>query len=369
MSASSKPVVIAVSGLHRGESPQPGGAVIQSIRAHIPQARFVGISYDPMETGIYTHGPDRVDATYLFPYPGAGRDDYLARIREVHAREGLSLILPTLDSELDNLIGLRGELEEMGIGLVAPTAQSFEDRAKARLEELCIRAGVAAPRTYAAHDVTSAAQSAYAIGYPCYIKGAQYEAHLVENEAQLVAAFGRVLATWGAPVLVQEAVYGEEYDIAAVAEGGELVGAITVRKLLRSKMGKGFGGVVVENPVLDDIAHRLVKELAWDGPLEIEMVKPAGRPFVLFEINPRFPAWISFAAKTGMNLPAHSAASALGMTPPTLSECPPGKMFLRHCEDIVADIAQLADLGVDRELIGHTASVGHQKNKDKSGDE
>lgn len=360
MAASPKPVVIAVSGLHRGESPQPGGAVIESIRAHIPHVRFVGISYDSMETGIFTQGADAVDATYLFPYPSAGKDACLARIREVHEHEGLSLILPTLDSELDNLIALRDELEEMGIRVVVPSAMSFEKRAKTRLAELCANADVAVPRTFAVNDVATAAQRAVQIGYPCYIKGQLYEAHLVSTEAQLVAAFDKVITTWGAPVLVQEAVYGEEYDIAAVAEGGDLIGAIGVRKLLRSKMGKGFGGVVVENPELADMTRRLLKELAWDGPLEIELVKPEGRPFVLFEINPRFPAWISFGAKVGMNLPAYSAAHALGLTPPELSECPAGKMFLRHCADIVADITQLADLGIDREL-SHQAEPCRQK--------
>ena len=352
------PVVIAVSGLNRGESPQPGGAVIESIRAHIPNAKFVGISYDPMETGIYSQGPDRVDAVYLFPYPGSGKQDYLARIREVHAREGLSLILPTLDSEFDNLIELRGELQELGIELVAPTANSFSERSKSRLGELCRKAGVAAPRTLPANDIPSAVQHGLEIGCPCYIKGRHYEAQFVETEAQLVAAFERIASMWGLPVLVQEAVFGEEYDVAAVAQDGDLVGAVTVRKLLRSKLGKGFGGVVVENPEIADITRRLVKELCWDGPLEIELVKPAGGPFVLFEINPRFPAWVSFAAKVGTNLPAWCAARALGMDPPALADCPAGTMFLRHCEDIVADISDLADLGIDRQLTNHTPGHG-----------
>lgn len=195
-----------------------------------------------METGIYSDGPDRLDATYLFPYPGAGRKDYLVRLREVHEREGLSLIVPTLDSEFDNLIGLRDELDKMGILLIAPTATSFAARSKIRLSELCVKAKLVAPRTFRATDVTTAAQRALAIGYPCYVKGLHYEAHLVQTEAQLFAAFGRVVSTWGAPVLVQEAIYGEEYDVAAVAEHGELVAAITVRKLLRWKMGKGLGG-------------------------------------------------------------------------------------------------------------------------------
>lgn len=86
----------------------------------------------------------------------------------------------------------------------------------------------------------------------------------------------------------------------------------------------------------------------------------------MFEINPRFPAWISFAVKTGMNLPAYSAAQALGMTPPALSDCPAGKMFLRNYADIVADITLLADLGIDSELTAYSSehkpedSLGHE---------
>lgn len=352
MSGNKRPV-IAVSGLGRGENPQPGGAVIQSIRAHIPQARFVGISYDPIESGLYSQDTDRVDAAYLFPFPGAGARDYLQRIRDVHAVEHLDLIIPTLDSEFDNLLMLEGQLKADGIALITPSAASFAARAKPNLAALGVKANVDTPRTIAANDVSTLAFGALNIGYPCYVKGASYDAQLVKTEAQLVAAFNQLSETWGFPVLVQEAVYGEEYDIVAVADAGNLIGAVAIRKLMRSHLGKGFGGIVVKDPELDRITRDLLAALKWDGPLEIELVKPAGKPFVLFEINPRFPAWTSFAAKTGMNLPAWVAARPLGLAPPTLTECAAGQMFLRHCQDIVTDIAQVADLNVDDRLV-HT---------------
>ena len=49
---------IAVSGLHRGENPQPGAAVIASLRRRFPGLRLVGLSYDPLESGLYGQGAD-----------------------------------------------------------------------------------------------------------------------------------------------------------------------------------------------------------------------------------------------------------------------------------------------------------------------
>ena len=44
-----KQLTIAVSGLSRGESVQPGPAVINSIRRAYPAIKIVGLSYDPFE--------------------------------------------------------------------------------------------------------------------------------------------------------------------------------------------------------------------------------------------------------------------------------------------------------------------------------
>ncbi|MCC5989422.1 MAG: ATP-grasp domain-containing protein [Pararhodobacter sp.] len=340
--ASSQPV-IAVSGLHRGESPQSGGAVIESIRARMPQARFIGISYDAMETGLYSRNGDHVDAAYLFPYPVAGPGELLKRLREVHEAEGLSLIIPTLDSELENLLTVQSSLGEMGIKVAIPSRSSLQARSKSVLDLLGKRADVPVPRTFAANDPVTLAGHALNIGYPCYVKGALYDARLVYNEAQLYEAFNTICAVWGPPVLVQEAIYGEEYGVAGVGDGkGRLVCHCAIRKLLRSKLGKGYGGVVIEDPVVNDITLRLVKELKWDGPFEIELVKPAGREHHLFEINPRFPAWISFPAKAGCNMPAYVAERALGLVAAAPGKVPAGKMFFRHSEDMVADIGDVA---------------------------
>jgi carbamoyl-phosphate synthase large subunit len=347
--------VIAVSGLHRGESPQSGSAVIESLRARLPDARYIGVSFDALETGLYSCDRDQVDAAYLFPYPVAGIEELFKRLRQVHEAEHISLIVPTLDSELENLIALRPRLAGMGIKVSAPSAASLQARDKAVLGLLGERTGVSVPQTFAANSAAVLAGYAAEIGYPCYVKGALYGAHLVYNEAQLYEAYAAIHAVWGAPVLLQEAVKGEEYAIAGVGDGsGGIVVQCAIRKLLRSHLGKAFGGVVIDDPRVKDVCLRLIGELKWDGPFEIELIKPRGRPHQLFEINPRFPAWISFPAKVGCNMPAYVAAHALGLSLEALTPPPAGRMFLRHCQDIVTDIADVATIST-RGTIGQPA--------------
>jgi carbamoyl-phosphate synthase large subunit len=46
--------------------------------------------------------------------------------------------------------------------------------------------------------------------------------------------------------------------------------------MLRTSNGKGFGGMVVRDPQLDAITQSLIAELRWNGPFELEFVKPDG---------------------------------------------------------------------------------------------
>lgn len=356
---SGKPPAILVSGLHRGESPQSGGAVIESVRAVLPEARFIGLSYDIMESGVYARGPDAVDRAWLFPYPGAGPEAFLERLREVHAAEGLSLIIPTLDTEIEPLIRCRDALERMGIAVAVPSLAALRGRDKRQLAELGRAADVPTPRTVAGATAAALAwHAANEIGYPCYVKGALYDAKLVQTEAQLYQAFAEIAAVWGTPVLLQQPIYGEEYVVAGVGDGaGGLVTHCAMRKLLRTKLGKAYGGVSVNDPVVLDQTRRIMRALSWSGGFEVEFVKGADGRLHLFEINPRFPAWISFPAKVGCNMPGYVARRALGLDCAPPPPVPPGKMFFRHNADIIGDIEQLAEFATT--TIHHPA--GHRR--------
>ncbi len=337
--------VVAVSGLHRGENPQPGLAVVASLRRRFPDLRVIGLSYDPLESGQFSRGLDRIDAAYLVPYPKAGQAELLQRLDAIRAKDAFDILIPCLDSELPNYIAVSRELSQRGIAAVLPTEKSFLQRSKDQLPALCTRLGVPTPETVGSFNVEDLVRFVEGIGYPAYIKGRFYEAHLVHSRYELYAIFNELISVWGGPVLAQEITLGEEYDVVGLGDGkGGLLGSCSIRKMLRTRTGKGFGGVVIADPALDELVRKVIGALRWNGPFELEFIKPPGQPHKLFEMNPRFPAWVDFPSQIGCNLPARVLERLSAARPSSLAPCEPGQMFVRHCVDLVGNIADVAEM-------------------------
>ncbi len=349
---------VAVTGLHRGENPQPGPAVIASLRRRFPNLRIIGLSYDPMESSLYGQGADHPDAAYLIPFPGAGATALLERLDMIREKEDLGFVIPCLDSELENYMAIHPQLLERGIGCILPTPDSFKARGKADLYDFCRRIGVPVPVTKLANNTAAVERCAQEIGYPVYVKGRLYNANLARSGADLVQACDEIVKVWGWPLMVQEVLSGEEYDVTGVGDGkGRIIKSCTIRKLLRTSHGKGFAGIVVEDPEIDHLSQRIIHELRWDGPFELEFLKAPGKPHALMEINPRFPAWIDFPSQIGCNLPALLLERLLDQEPQPLRTCAAGQMFVRHCVDLVGEFSSFADMASSGERIFKPRSV------------
>ncbi len=101
---------------------------------------------------------------------------------------------------------------------------------------------------------------------PVYVKGKYYEAFLVYSQVDLAEQFDAIARVWGVPILVQEALFGDEYDVVGLADdNSDVVGSCAIRKLLRTSNGKGFGGLVVNDHRLDATVEDVIKglKLAW----------------------------------------------------------------------------------------------------------
>jgi carbamoyl-phosphate synthase large subunit len=123
------------------------------------------------------------------------------------------------------------------------------------------------------------------------------------------------------------------------------------KKLVITDKGKGFGGVVVKSPSLEEFARKIISILKWRGPCELEIIRGLDGVFYLIEINPRFPAWVRLAEGSGQNQPAAVVLKALGHQVEPLPECKTGTMFVRHAEDIIADISVMGEVSAKSELI------------------
>jgi len=342
---------IAVSGLHRGENPQPGAGIIRSLRRRYPHAYIAGLIYDAMESGIYVEGGP--DAIFPMPYPTNGAEAFLERLDTILAQSPVDIFIPTLDSEVELLVHLNDELAKRGLRTCLPEKAALAQRAKNRLGALANTCQVMMPETVSVHSVAAAVWAARKLGYPLMVKGQYYDAKYAGNEAELASAVSKLLSEWGAPAMLQRCIHGPEFNALGLGDGeGGIAGLCCIRKTIVSDKGKGLGGMTICDKRLTGICQRLIRELRWRGPFEIEvMLDEARGEYALIEINPRFPAWIDFPSMIGANFPAALVEMiATGGPAAPLPECPAGHFYLRHQVEVHGHIDQLAALSTSADF-------------------
>ncbi len=336
--------VIGVTGLNATDNPGPGVSVIRSLRDHPDfKGRIIGLAYHSLDPGVYAS--DLIDSAYLMPYPSEGTPSLRKRLEYIKEKTGLDLVLPTLDSEISGFIALENELREMGIRLFLPTKVQYEMRSKIRLSEVCEKAGLDFPLTRIISEVDTLYQLSKEIPFPYVLKGIFYGASVVKTIEEALAAFYRTTGQWGLPVIVQEFLVGEEYDILAVGDGkGHMVGGVPMKKTFLTEKGKGWAGVVVKDPRLLEITDQFCRVTKWRGPFEAEVLKTKEERYHLLEVNPRFPAWTYLCVGAGQNLPFTVAQLAMGMDPSPLNEFKVGTMFVRISLEQIVKIDLLEEV-------------------------
>jgi carbamoyl-phosphate synthase large subunit len=335
---------IAISGLHRGENPQPGAGIIRSLRRACKNLRVIGLVYDAMDSGIYVE--DGPDAVFSMPYPTSGGIAYLERLDQVRDREPFDIFIPTLDAELELLVHLESGLAARGITVCIPDARTLARRSKDRLPELAKKCGVPVPETLAVFDVNSAVAAAHGLSYPLMVKGQYYDAKIAHDEAELVAAAGKLLSQWGAPIILQQRITGPEFNAMGIGDGaGNILGLCCLRKTVISDQGKGLGGMTVKDARLEKLCLNIIQELQWRGPFELELMKDEEKgDYCLIEMNPRFPAWVDFPSQFGCNFAAAllELITLDGVT--SLPPCAAGWFYLRHQIEVLGQVDNLAAL-------------------------
>jgi carbamoyl-phosphate synthase large subunit len=337
---------VAVTGLHLGENCQPGPGVIRSLRDALgPDLFVVGLAYDVFDSALYA--PGLLDEAFLLPYPSAGPTVYLERLLEIHAAAPFDLLIPCLDVELPVVQRIAPQLAAHGIRTCLPSAEAFGRRTKDQLATLCAELGLATPETVTIGDHQALAAAGARLGYPLVVKGPFYEAEVTHGPGEAKEAFDRLAAKWGLPLLAQQFVKGEEFDVIALGDGaGGVHGAVAMRKTVITKLGKAWGAVTIHDDELIAFATKIVSALRWHGGCEIELLRGAidRRPY-LIEVNPRFPAWVYLATAAGVNLPLGLARLAVGerpfSTPPTYRA---GVFHVRHAAETIGELADLEAL-------------------------
>ncbi|MCP4662869.1 MAG: ATP-grasp domain-containing protein [bacterium] len=360
-----RPLSVAVTGMSAADNPAPGVSVIRALRhgADDGRLRIIGLSYDPLDPGNYL--PGIADHVFLTPYPSQGTEVVFETLTRIHEHLPIDVLLPTLDAELPAILKLLPRLHALGIRTFLPREQALRLRSKARLGELRDTLGIRVPKSVALSDSRGVGELEHEFHFPVVVKGQFYEAHYACSPPEVESLFRSLRGRWGLPVIVQEFIAGEEYDVAAIGDGdGGLVGAVAMRKMQLTDKGKAWGGVTVSSSELSAFVAEVIAKLRWRGPCELEVMKSqADSRFYLIEINPRFPAWIYLSVGAGRNLPWAAVRLALGEEVPAMPPAEAGVMFLRHSCDQICNLADYETLMTRGELSASPAAALWEENR------
>jgi len=347
----SKKITIAVTGLNNIDSPGPGIPVIRALKeSQNFETRIVGLSYETLEPGIYMR--DLVDVVYQIPLPSAGTASLLERLKYIHEREDIQVIIPNFDAELHNFIKL-GDLlrKDFNIQTFLPSLQQFEDRQKSVLYEFGKKCDVDVPKAKVIFNSGELAAIGAEFGYPLVIKGKYYDASVATTHEQAVSYYHKISAKWGLPIIIQQFVTGNEVNVTAIGDGsGKCIGAVAMRKLYITDKGKAWAGITLDDPQLLEIANRVVSRSKWKGGCELEFIKSSDGKYYLLEMNPRFPAWIYLAVGAGQNHPEALVRMALGEDVEPFANYDKGKLFIRYAFDQIVNLADFEKISTLGEL-------------------
>ncbi|MBS0208662.1 MAG: ATP-grasp domain-containing protein [Planctomycetes bacterium] len=336
---------IGVSGINAADNPGPGTGIARSLKEDRElNVELIGLAYDALEPGIYMDW--LFDRSFTLPYPSTEGREFLDRLLEIQAGEGLDWVIPNLDVELPLYIKYADELARNGIQTFLPTMSQFRLRGKDKLPEIAARIDMAVPKTAVVSSEEMLYEACEKIGYPVMVKGAYYQAFRAYTALEAVAKFRAIAAEWGYPVIVQQVITGEEVNLVGVGDGrGGLLGSVAMKKVSLTSLGKVWSAVTLKNAALQQAAERLVAALNWRGPFELEcMLDPSDDELYLIEINPRFPAWSYFATGVGINLPGRMIRHASGMPVAELPDYEAGQLFMRYTYEMVTDMQRLQSL-------------------------
>jgi carbamoyl-phosphate synthase large subunit len=345
-----KQLTIAVSGLNNTDNPGPGIPVIRALKDWKGiDVRIIGISYDHLEPGLYMH--DLVDKSYSVPFPSEGADNLLLRLEYIHEQEQLDFIFPNFDAELFTFIKLAPRLEAMGIKTYLPELEQFEERQKYRLYEYGEKYGLNVPKSTTIHSISEVPEVLKQFEFPVVVKGKFYDAYIAYNQEQVYSYFHKIQAKWGLPIICQQFVYGNEYNVTALGDGkGNTIGAVPMRKKFITDKGKAWAGVTLDEPALIDMAKKLISASKWRGGMEIELIKDKNNKLFLVEINPRFPAWVYLPVAAGQNMPAAAVKLAFGENVNAFTTYDVGKLFVRYSFDNIVDLSDFQKISTIGEL-------------------
>ncbi len=243
------------------------------------------------------------DRAYLVPQSQAS--GYLDEVARICDYEGVRLVIPTIDDELELFGGARSRFETAGVLVAvseAATASTCNDKL-ATCDHLRAH-GIAAAPTWLPSTLPAT------VAFPLFVKPRSGRggvgAYRVNDRREL-----EFFLSYVTDPIVQEYLDGPEFTLDLLCDFDGRPISIVPRERVVIRSGVIDRGRTKRDPALIDLALACARALPFAGAINIQCRVVNGRPTV-FEINPRFSGGIPLTIAAGADFPRWLVELALG---------------------------------------------------------
>lgn len=246
------------------------------------------------------------DRSYQLPLVSS--DLYIEKIIEVANDEKISLIIPTIDTELLILSKNKQYIEENTNAKVLISNEEVIKicRDKINTQNYMEKNGFSMPKMLNISNVTSDTE------FPLFIKpksgSSSIGAYKVENYEELM----NYSETINDPI-IQEFASGDEYTVDVFLDFNSNVISVAPRLRIETRAGEISKGKIVKDRTIIDTIIELMNVLKPIGHITVQLIKTnTGIQFI--EINPRFGGGAPMSIMSGADTPEYLYKLLLGET-------------------------------------------------------
>ncbi len=261
-----------------------------------------------------------------FAAPPCTHADYIPTLLNYVRENGIALVVPTIDTELQPLAAARADFAALGADVHVSSEEVIEIvRDKKRTMDVLANAGVPVPRTATVEDFR---RNPEGWAWPLFVKPVAGSA---SRGIALVQGIDELRCEFDEPMLVQELLGGDEYTINLFVDDEGVMRAAIPHLRVSVRAGEVEKGRTVRRGDFQKIALDIAAALPEArGVLCFQLFDDPGLGPRVFEINARFGGGYPLADRAGGHFAENVLRTAIGLPLVDCDDWQDGLTMLRY---------------------------------------
>lgn len=275
-------------------------ALRQAVARLAPGSKVIATDISPWSPAVHLADAAR-------QVPRSDEPGYVDALLRICQADDISLLVPTIDDELETLAIAQPRFEAAGVRVAVSSVETVRTcRDKAQTSDYLRRHGVAAATTW-----TPATLDVEHVALPLFIKPrtgrGSVGAHPVHTREEL-----RFFLNYVPDPIIQTYLHAPEYTIDLLCDFSGRPISIVPRERQVIRAGVTDRGRTVKDRRLMDLGARCAAAFDFRGAVNLQCRMVDGNP-VIFEINPRFSGGIQLTMEAGARFADWLVAMSMGM--------------------------------------------------------